>query len=269
MMASDTAHVRAPQLADWALSRGISSMTTAEVADVLGVPVSQVSERLSTPRSRHEWVSPARGLWLPVPPEFRAWGAPPGVEVIDLLAKHLNIDYYVGWLSAAQLHGAAHQAPQLFQVAVSRDVRDRAAGRTRFDFHRRADVAKVPVIHLPTKAGHARLSTPEATALDVARDVMLAGGIDNAATVMLELDELHALDRDDLIRLAAAAPAVVLRRLGYVLDRIGGQPDLAAVRTQARTGPSTPARLDPSAEATGPVDRDWLVRVNRELEVDW
>lgn len=261
--------IGAAHLADWALARGRSAMTTQEVAGALGVPTGQVSERLAAPRSRSEWVSPTRGLWIPVPSEFRTWGAPPGIEIIDLLARHLGIDYYVGWLSAAQIHGAAHHAPQLFQVAISRDVRDRTVGRTRFDFHRRADVDKVPVVEHPTRAGHARVSTPEATALDVARDVMVAGGIDNAATVMLELEEMHALDRDELVRLAATAPAVVLRRLGYVLDRIGARPDLTALRAFARTGAATPARFDPSAAAIGPVDQEWLVRVNRELEVDW
>jgi len=260
--------VRAPHLADWALAHGRSALTTQDIADALGIPQRQVSERLAAPMARHEWVRPVRGLWLPVPPEFRTWGAPPGIEVVDLVAQHLRLDYYVGWLSAAQLHGAAHQSPQVLQVAVSRQLRDRAVGRTSFQFHRRSDITLVPVVHHATRAGQARLSTVEATVLDIARDVALAGGIDNAATVILELDEIHALDRDEVVRLASTVPTAAVRRLGYVLDRLGGRGDLEGLRTVALSGPSTPARLDPSGTATGPVDATWLVRRNRDVEVD-
>ncbi|ANS80269.1 hypothetical protein SGUI_2873 [Serinicoccus hydrothermalis] len=189
--------------------------------------------------------------------------------MIDLVATHLSLDYYVGWLSAAQLHGAAHQAPQTFQVAVSRQLRDRGIGRTAFQFRLRSDIPKVPVVHHPTRAGQARVSTPESTAVDIATDVTLSGGIDNAATVILELDEVCDLDRFELVRLAATVPAAAVRRMGFTLDRLGGRGGMDDLRALALAGPPTPARLDPSAAATGPVDPRWMVRLNREVEVDW
>lgn len=263
-----TTHVRTPQLADWALSRGRSAFTTEELAVALGVAQSQVPQRMAVPARRGEWVSPARGLWVPVPSEFREWGAPPGIEVIDLLATHLDVDYYVGWLSAAELHGAAHQAPQAFQVAVSRQVRDRRVGRTRFEFHQRGDVAEAAVTAHETRSGSARVSTPEQTALDLAADVGAAGGIDNAATVIVELAEQENFDIDVLADLAQRHPVAVARRVGWILDRFSPIERLHALRMVAQSGPATPARLDPRADLVGPLDHDWVVRVNREPEPD-
>ena len=48
--------------------------------------------------------SPSRGLWVAIPAKYRTWGAPPAVEFVDQLLTHLERDYYVGWLSAAEIH---------------------------------------------------------------------------------------------------------------------------------------------------------------------
>jgi predicted transcriptional regulator of viral defense system len=48
----------------------------------------------------------------------------------------------VALLSAAELHGAAHQAPQVFQVMVDRHVRDRGVGRARLRFFASTHVAQ-------------------------------------------------------------------------------------------------------------------------------
>lgn len=263
-----TAVARSAQLADWALSRGRSALSTEELAELLAVPVGQVSQRLAAAVDRREWVSPTRGLWIPVPPDFRAWGAPPGLEIIDQMAGFLDVDYYVGWLSAAALYGAAHHAPATFQVAVSRHVRDRQVGRTRFEFRIRPDAGRTPIQPRETRAGSAQVSTPEATALDLARDVRFAGGIDNVATVIVELDEETKLDAGVLATQAAHAPAAAARRLGWILEKFGGRDDLDVFRSVALAGPATAARVDPTGTLTGPLEHRWNVRVNRDVEPD-
>ncbi len=267
-MVTLTALVRAPNAADWALSRGVNALTTGELADLLGVPPGQVRQRLQAPTQRGEWTSPARGLWMPVPPEYRTWGAPPGVDVVDRLTDHLGVAYYVGWLSAAELHGVAHQAPQVFQVAVAGQVRDRQVGRTRFQFHRRAGVGSLPVLDHPTRSGVVNLSTVAVTALDVASDASVAGGIDNAATVLVELSEHPGFDIADVVALASHYPTSTLRRLGWILERFAERTDLNAVRSTALAGAPTPARVDPGGDLVGPIDHRWNVRVNRDVEVD-
>lgn len=260
--------ITAPHAADWALAHGRSALTTAELAEALAVPEPQVRQRLQAPRRRGEWVSPAHGLWLPVPPEYRTWGAPQGIEVIDLLAHHLGVDYYVGWLAAAALHGAAHMAPQVMDVAVSRQVRGRDVGRTRFQFHRRSGLGALPVVSHPTRSGTARVSSLSLTALDLAADPDTGGGLDNTATVLLDLAEQPTFDPVDLAGVAAHFPTAAARRLGWILDRHAAEVDLEPLLRQAIAGTGHPSRLDPSRNLSGPLDERWNVRVNHEPEPD-
>lgn len=259
--------VRAPELADWALARGRGSLTSGEVAELLGVGEDQIRQRLNAPARRGEWVQPTRGLWVPVSPEYRTWGAPPGIEIIDAMMRHRRIGYYIGWLSAAELHGAAHQAPQVFQVGVDRHIRDRVVGRTRFVFAQR-DVSAIPTIAYPTRDGTARVSTLAATMLDIADDLIRAAGIDNAATVIIELSEHHAFQIDDLVQLAPSFPAAAGRRVGWILSRFTDRDDLAPLRRTVAPAAASPSRLDPFTSETGPVDTPWMLSINRELETE-
>ena len=257
--------VRAPELADWVLAHGRGSLTTAQIAELLGVAEDQVRQRLHAPARRGEWVQPTRGLWVPVPPEYRTWGAPPGIEIVDMIMRHRGIGYYVGWLSAAAIHGAAHQAPQVFQVAVDRQIRDRTVGRTRFVFAQR-EVAGIPTIAHPTRDGSAQVSTVAATMLDVADDMLRAAGIDNAATVIVELSEHQSFDATDLARLAPLFPAAAGRRVGWMLSQFTERDDLEPLQVAVRDLVSSPSRLDPYSNVGGPVDSDWMLSVNREVE---
>lgn len=259
--------VRAPELADWALAHGRGSLTTTEVALLLDVPEDQVRRRLHAPARRAEWVQPTRGMWVPVPPEYRTWGAPPGIEIVDTMMRHRGIGYYVGWLSAAAVHGAAHQAPQVFQVAVDRQLRDRVAGRTRFSFAQRP-VARVPTIAFPTRDGSARVSTVAATMLDVANDMLRAAGIDNAATVIVELTEHDSFDVADLVSLAPLFPAAAGRRVGWMLATFTDRDDLEPLRTAVVPLVPSASQLDPYSNVSGAVDTAWMLTINRDVEPD-
>ena len=48
---------------------------------------------------------------------------------IDDLMRFHHVPYYVGLLSAAALHGAAHQQPQEFQVVSGAVLRPLTVGR--------------------------------------------------------------------------------------------------------------------------------------------
>lgn len=259
-------HPKAPDLADWVLARGRTALTSDDVAEILDVPRSQVSQRLHPRVARAEWVSPAQGLWIPVPPQYRLWGAPPGMEIIDQTMQHLSIGYYVGWLSAAALYGATHQAVQVFQVATARPVRDRQLGRTRFAFHTRRGISPDAVRRHETPTGYALVSTITTTALDVATDTLLAGGLDNAATVIIELSEHPDFDVDDVARAAHRYPVATARRLGWILENLTGTVSLDALHIAGNRGSQNPSRLNPARSLTGVIDKRWNVSINDEIE---
>jgi len=64
--------------------------------------------------------------------------------------RFLEQPYYVGLLSAAATHGAAHQQPMVFQVVTDRPTRPARAGRVRIEFHMSRQVETAPVVEVQT-----------------------------------------------------------------------------------------------------------------------
>lgn len=66
--------------------------------------------------------SPCRGFYVVVPEEYRLWKAVPQEVYLDMMMQYMGRTYYVALLSAAERHGAAHQAPMESQVMVEPPV---------------------------------------------------------------------------------------------------------------------------------------------------
>jgi len=234
---------------------------------MLGIPAGQVPQRMSVPRLRAEWVTPARGMWVPVAPEFRGWGGPPATEFIAALMTHLNVGhYYVGWLSAAALFGATHHAPQVTHVATSSLVRERTVGRARLVFHRRERLPELPTVVRMARSGPYRVSTPEVTALDLASNITISGGLDNAATVITDLAEEAGLDEKVVAGLAEFYPDAAARRLGWIVERFTTH--RLGVLAERVGRASAPSRLHPSRPLAGALDQRWGLRLNTTVEVE-
>ena len=92
--------------------------------------------------------------------------------------------------------------PQVTHVATSKLVRERQIGRARLVFHERATIGELPVTERMARSGPYRVSTPEVTALDIAAGISLAGGLGNAATVIVDLADEAGLDDQALAGLA-------------------------------------------------------------------
>jgi predicted transcriptional regulator of viral defense system len=260
--------LRATQLPTWLLAHGISSVTTEGIAELLGVPISHVPARIALLRERGEIVSPASGLWLPVPPEYVSWGAPPATDFIDTAMGYLHADYYVGWLSAAALHGASHHAPQVFQVAASRVIRERRVGRSLIRFYHRARVTSVPTCTRETRTGRITVSSRETTMLDIMSDLSISGGIDNAANILIEFYEDDLLDAELLLRAAATYPTSAIRRLGWLTERFIDGVDESPLYGVLASRTSTPSWLLPTRSDRGTLDRRWNLYINTEVEPD-
>jgi predicted transcriptional regulator of viral defense system len=262
------AQVKARNLSDWLLSHGISSVTTGEIANLLGVPTNQVSARLAAPRRRKEIISPAKGLFIPVPAEFRTWGAPPALEIIDLMMSHLDVPYYVGWLSAAALLGASHHAPQVFQVATQSHIRWRSIGRSDIQFYSRENVERLPIDLRQTRSGSARVSTTATTLLDVTNDCAIVGGLDNAANIVIELCETDTAFLPELLGIASLYPASANRRLGWIMENFTELNGLEDLRRIATTRVGSPSKIDPTRSLVGDFDTRWNIYINRKVEPD-
>jgi predicted transcriptional regulator of viral defense system len=212
--------------------------------------------------------NPRRGFYVIVPLEYREAGCPPANWFIHDLMRFLGQPYYVGILSAAAIHGAAHQQPMLFQVVTDRATRPAQAGRVRIGFHVGRHVEKAPVAEIQTETGSMRVSTPEATAFDLVRFAPSAGHVGNVITVLHELVE--KIDPQALTSLADLYAVSDVQRLGYLLERLGENrlADPLAIQMKARR--YRPILLV-SGQAIGdaPADPRWRVIPNETVEVEF
>lgn len=212
-------------------------------------------------------VAPRRGFFVIIPLEYRAAEAPPPSWFIaDLMAFH-GQPYYVGLLSAAALHGAAHQQPQQFQVLTDRPLRPATAGRMRIRFFTKRHLRTTPTIEVQTETGSMRVSTPEATALDLVRYQASAGGLGHVATVLTELAE--AIDGERLVAAAEAEELSVAQRLGFLLERVGAGSVVGPLGRWVAGRRPRPVLLRPDAGAASAArSAPWQVVVNQTVEPD-
>lgn len=212
-------------LRDHVVGRGIGALTLDDVVELTGLSRGAAKEAMRRARAAGHFFLPAPGLYIPIPSEYSTWGVVPAMDFIDQLMSFLGRRYYVALLSAAELHGAAHQRPQVFQVMVDARVADREIERVRLQFSVSADLDAVPVTLKNSRTSQVRVSTPEATVLDLAARPRQSGGLSNVATVLGELVEDSKLDPSKLSKAAALYPLAVVRRVGWLLDRVNDYAD--------------------------------------------
>jgi predicted transcriptional regulator of viral defense system len=252
-------------LPDFLLSHGRRAFTLGEAKTMLQRNDDAVRKGLERLTHSGQIFSPSRGFYVVIPPEFRSWGTVPASHFIDDLMQALDRRYYVALLSAAELHGAAHQAPQVFQVMVDRHLKDRDFGRTRLRFYTSRHVTDSTVEQRNVPTGQLRLSPRELTAVDLVEHPDASGGISNVATVLAELTPLEGQRLADL---AAARQRSTARRLGWLLTFLDAEVNLEPLRAVADPQRGSATDLRPRAPRRGAIDRAWNVRVNTEVEPD-
>lgn len=209
-------------------------------------------------------ISPARGFYVMVPADYRQRPLP-AEWFIDAMMAHLDRRYYVGFLTAAAIHGAAHQPPQTFQAVTEKYLPPRDVGRLRLRFIASEEAPRMPIERATTRTGYFNLATRETTAVDLVWKFRWAGGPSNVATV---LKELGGLDGDLLGRAARIRDRSTARRLGWMLAHFRPDVDLHWVQVLADPPAGEPVLLDAREPKRGHLDAQWGVRVNTVVEPD-
>jgi len=246
---------------------GRYTFSVAEVRAALSASEIALGSALRRLKRRGRIVSPRRGFCVIVPIEYRAAGSPPASWFIDDLMRFLGQPYYVALLSAAAVHGAAHQQPMMFQVLTDRPTRGGEAGRVRIEFHMSKSVAGTPTVQAQTETGTMSVATPESTAFDLVRFSAACGGWSNVATVLLELSE--RLEPVALGAVAELHKTPDVQRLGYLLDH-AGQPHLAEslLRVLHSKRYRTVMLSSDAPPIEGGTAGPWRVIPNVEVEID-
>lgn len=103
--------------------------------------------------------------------------------------QFLNQSYYVGLLSAAALHGASHQKPQVFQVITDRYLSPIKPLNLKIEPLLYGDMDLAITMIMKSITGYFKVSSPEWTAIDLFRFPHRAAGYGNIMTVLVELSE--------------------------------------------------------------------------------
>jgi predicted transcriptional regulator of viral defense system len=258
-------------LADHLLARGRSFVSLAEAAALMNLEPKAAADAIVRLKRASKIFSPAPGFYVPVAPEYRSWGVVPAMDFIDPMMTVLGRSYYVALLSAAELHGAAHQRPQVFQVMVDAPVMNRDFDRVRLRFYTHKRLAEIPTVMRNSRTTQVRVASPETTAFDLSARAHAGGGLDNVATILAELAMDSRLDIDELLRVSPLYPLSALRRLGWLLER--GEAPIDTERMVAHLREASPEKrpatlLDTSGPRRGHGDARWGIVENADVEPD-
>lgn len=258
---------------DYQVPSGRYTFTKADVKrDFPGMTDHAIDTAVQRAVGKGRVFSPCRGFYVVVPEEYRLWKAVPQEVYLDRMMEHLGKRYYVSLLSAAERHGAAHQAPMGFQVMVEPPVlRDKEREGYAIRYAERRVIPTAYVERREVAAGWLNVSGPELTAVDLIAYQDRIGGLTRAATVLEELAlKLDFVRLDGNFLRVAAAP--VFQRLGYLLECVLEETDVAEglfglLRDGGLPMKAVPLRLGAPVEGVV-VDKKWKVIVNEDIEID-
>lgn len=209
-------------------------------------------------------------FYLIIPPEFSARQTLPLGYFVNDLMKFLGRDYYVGLLTAAMFHGAAHQQPQRqFIVAGPPSLRPIKNSRQSIVFCLKKEWSREDVSLQKTDAGYFNISNPALTAFDLVFYSDRIGGINRASTVLAELR--LELKSTMLAKTARAFPqTTTLQRLGYIMDNVLNETALADDLYRVLEDRNYyPAALNPGADSENQkTPNRWKIIPNKMVELD-
>jgi len=216
-------------------------------------------------------ISVYKGFYLIVPPEYSARGVLPPLNFIDELMTFVGKPYYVGLLSAAALHGAAHQQPQeFFVVTTTKQIKTQKKGIV-INYFTRKNIPQNLLEKRKTESGYAYISSPELTAADLVYYHNRIGGINRVCMVINELSEVIKAERITT-ELTEKLSIPTIQRLGFIFDRLVSQPELADKLYKVSQKEKKTFFLQPlkaGGERTGfETDEKWKIIINADIDLD-
>jgi predicted transcriptional regulator of viral defense system len=212
-----------------------------------------------------------KGFYIIVPPEYTSRGLLPPMLFIDNLMQFIGKPYYVGLLSAAALHGAAHQQPQEYFVITDSKQKTTLKKGLKINYITKKFIPENLLEKRKTESGTVNVSNPELTAADLIYYDNRVGGINRVVSVLNELVEVMKPDRitEELVN---ELKIPTIQRLGYILDIVLNQKILAdKLYTESQKLKKEFFRqpLKAGIEKTGfAKDARWKIIINTDIEID-
>lgn len=249
--------------------QGVYWFVRDETIEILQISYNSFKKATSLLAQKNKLKHVRGDFYLIVPPEYRATQSLPATWFIDAFMTHLKQPYYASLLTAASLHGAAHQQSMAFQVITNKRTRNITIGQVHIEFTYKKNVRAHYYQPVKTATGRMNVATAEMTALDLLSYMEKAGQINSIATVLCELVE--KLDTQSIIKLLKAkdAPLTSAQRLGYLINHLklplNVDPLAKLIKTKK---PSRRLLVPGSTEPVIAYDPKWYIEANENVEPD-
>ena len=247
-------------------AQGRYTFTLEELKAEFNLPYPTIKQALYRLKLKKEIAQIRQGFYVIIPPEYSKQGILPLYLFIDDLMKSLNKAYYVGLLSAAALHGAAHQQPmEYFVIVKSPAPRSVNNDNLKISFFAKQELPQEGIIQRKTPAGYMNISSPELTTLDLFDTNKF--GVNRITTVLQELtEEMKSSNLSKALKQCKNTAAI--QRIGYVLELLQEDKLANTVWKILKERTFYPVPLSPQKEKKGDIDSQWKIIKNMEIESD-
>jgi predicted transcriptional regulator of viral defense system len=249
-------------------SKGRYAFTWEETKIQFNLSDKALNQNLYRLKSKKRIAQIRKGFYAIITPEYSKQEMLPPSLFIDDMMNHLKRRYYVGLISAAALHGAAHQQPmEYFIVTEKPALRAIKNKKLKINFYVKKEWSENDIIQKKTDAGNINVSSPELTALDLLY-YLDSIGLNRTLTILQELSA--EIKIQTLVKTAKHYPqTVAIQRLGYLLDKElqyhkFAEPLLKVLKDRKYF--PVPLALNKSHE--GEMDAKWKIIKNISIESD-
>lgn len=233
------------------------------------VSIKQALKRLV---DKNKIISVYKGFYIIIPPSYANMGILPPAMFMDDLMQYLNRPYYISLLSAAALHGAAHQQPQShFVCTILPSMRATNKNEMHIRYVSKRTFPDSHIQQQKSESGFVNVSDPVLTCLDLINYYKIIGGFNRAASVIHELAE--EIEGQQLSpEILHLAPRSDIQRLGYLWEFECEQVDLANDLFHLLREASVslkPNKLNPSLKLDKQSSKNrWKMNINTKIEID-
>lgn len=260
----------------WIKQREIAGRPTFSIADVKeefpNTSVRVITSELYRLSKQSIIVSVYKCFYTVMPVQYSARGVVPPLYYIDQLMSYLGKPYYISLLSAAELHGAAHQRPQKFSVTtILPKTTTSSQYNNQLMWNYRREIPENLLMQKNSETSRVKFSSPELTAVDLVQYNQLIGGLSMAATVLEELLEYTDFNKQ-FETLLSVTNIPTLQRLGYIAEVILEETEQAntlfnLLKSNNKRMKKVPLDSDHSTDGCQ-IDNRWNVIINQTIEPD-
>ena len=216
-------------------------------------------------------VSVFRGFYVIIPVQYRLKGVVPPSYYVDELMRFVGKPYYVCLLSAAAMHGAAHQRSMQYQImTLVPRIKKNSSKNPLLNWCYRTDIPESLLVTKNAEMGVLRFSNPELTAVDLIQFANHIGGYQRAATVLAELVETIDIRKMEVV--LPYAKIADMQRLGYIMEFVLEETEMAdqlfELVKQHFPRRHTYCMSNAHAPSEQSQPNRWYINMNIDIEID-